>query len=68
MAFKASLGSDIVQSFKFTNYCKKPTTYIARVDKLGTKIQPVDPKAKGGKEAPVQVDFAVETPNQQVKL
>lgn len=57
MAFKASLGSDIVQSFKFTNYCKKPTTYIARIDKVGTKPVAIDPKAKGGKEAAVQVDF-----------
>lgn len=52
MAFKSALGSEITQSFKFTNYCKKPTTYVARIDKLGVKPVAIDPKAKGGKEAP----------------
>lgn len=60
MTFKSALGSDITQTFKFLNYCRKPTTYTCRVDKIGPNgkpIQsgPVDPKAKN---APlVQVDF-----------
>ncbi|EGR28756.1 hypothetical protein IMG5_169530, partial [Ichthyophthirius multifiliis] len=60
VTLKASLGSDITQTFKFTNFCKKQTTYICRVDKIGAKVQnPVDPKAK---LPPVQVDFSVEQP------
>lgn len=48
MTYKTSLGSDIIQSFKFQNYCRKPTVYTCRVDKIGAKnLAPVDPKAKG---------------------
>jgi hydrocephalus-inducing protein len=60
MSFKASLGSDIIQSFKFLNYCRKPTTYTCRVDKLGPGGKPASqqpggeavaaaPAGKGGK-------------------
>ena len=65
MHFKAALGSDIIQSFKFQNYCKKATSYNCRVEKLGPggkpiSSGPIDPKAKGGPIA--QVDFLLDTP------
>ena len=65
MHFKAALGAEITQKFKFTHYGKKPTTYSCRVEKLGQKNQqPVDPKAK---PAPVVSDFSVEAPTVQVQ-
>lgn len=61
MIFKASLGSEITQSFKFLNFCKKATIYACRVEKIGAKLNqpPPDPKAK---LLPVLVDFSVEVP------
>jgi hypothetical protein len=35
MNFKASLGSDVIQTFKFINYVRKPTTYTVRIEVLG---------------------------------
>lgn len=67
MSFKSSLGSDIIQTFKFQNYCRKPTIYQCRVDRIGPGGKAVasgvvvDPKAKGGPL--VQVDFSVDVPN-----
>lgn len=60
MAFKANLGSDISQTFKFNHFGKKSTTYNCRVEKIGQK-QPVnvDPKAK---QPVITTDFIVETP------
>jgi hydrocephalus-inducing protein len=34
MAFKTSLGNDQVQTFKFTHFLKKPTTYTIKVERL----------------------------------
>lgn len=58
MVMKASLGSDITQSFKFLNYCKTQTTYFCRVDKIGAPPVQIDPKAKG--QPQVLVDFIPE--------
>eukprot|EP01017_Pseudomicrothorax_dubius_P033312 TRINITY_DN4457_c0_g1_i4.p1 TRINITY_DN4457_c0_g1~~TRINITY_DN4457_c0_g1_i4.p1 ORF type:complete len:230 (-),score=61.18 TRINITY_DN4457_c0_g1_i4:110-760(-) len=61
MTFKANLGSDIVQVFKFVNYLRKPTVYTCRVDKPGAQKQG---QVEKGKEvrAPAQlVDFVPET-------
>lgn len=57
MNFKAALGGEITQKFKFIHYGKKASVYTCRVEKLGQKSQqPVDPKAK----APVIIsDFTV---------
>lgn len=57
LAFKANLGSDISQTFKFVHYGRKATTYNCRVEKLGQK-QPInaDPKAK---QPITQADFVV---------
>jgi hypothetical protein len=54
MTFKSPLGTELVQTFKFISYVKKPTTYTVRVDKVGSKTVVTDPKAKA---PPVQVDF-----------
>lgn len=35
--FKANLGSDTVQQFKFINYVRKPTTYQVRIEPLSDK-------------------------------
>jgi hypothetical protein len=57
MSFKANLGSEITQKFKFVHYGKKPTTYNCRVEKMGAKSQiPADPKAKAPS---VNSDFSV---------
>jgi hypothetical protein len=60
MSFKASLGAEITQKFKFIHYGKKQSIYTCKIEKLGQKSQiPVDPKLK----APVVVsDFSVEAP------
>ena len=64
MSFKSTLGSDIIQTFKFLNFCKKQTQYTCRVERLGPggkpiSSGPVDPKAK----APAQlVDFIIDVP------
>jgi hydrocephalus-inducing protein len=57
LAFKASLGSDISQTFKFIHYGRKPTTYACRVEKMGQK-QPTNPDPKA-KQPIVQTDFVV---------
>ena len=54
MLFKSPLGSDLIQTFKFNNYIKKPTVYTVKVEKIGGVKTIVDPKAK---VPPVQVDF-----------
>lgn len=54
MTFKTPLCSDIVQTFKFINYLRRPTTYTVRVEKAGTKITTINPKDK---IPPAQVDF-----------
>ena len=36
MAFKCSLGSDLVQAFKFTHYLKKQTNYTVKIERLDT--------------------------------
>jgi len=48
------LGTEIVQTFKFTNYLKKATSYLCRVEKLGAPKN-LDPKAKGA-----QTDFTLD--------
>lgn len=35
MSFKTTLGTEIIQTFKFINYLKKPTNYVCRIEKLG---------------------------------
>eukprot|EP01016_Furgasonia_blochmanni_P052859 TRINITY_DN8472_c0_g1_i18.p1 TRINITY_DN8472_c0_g1~~TRINITY_DN8472_c0_g1_i18.p1 ORF type:complete len:437 (+),score=114.92 TRINITY_DN8472_c0_g1_i18:49-1311(+) len=63
MTFKAALGGDIVQQFKFTNYVKKPTAYTCRVEKLGgVKSQtPITTTKPGDKGAPAALtDFSTE--------
>jgi len=54
--FKASLGSDIVQTFKFMNYVKKQTAYTVRIEKIGAKIA----ASKDPKLPPI--DFTVDNP------
>jgi len=54
MTFKSPLGNELVQTFKFINYLKKPTVYSVRVEKVGGQKAPVDSKQKA---PPVQVDF-----------
>jgi len=44
--FKTTLGNEIVQTFKFVNYLRKPTSYLCRVEKVGAPKN-LDPKAKG---------------------
>jgi hypothetical protein len=56
MYFKASLGSDIVQTFKFMNYVKKPTAYTVRIEPLGGTAN-VAAGGKGAKQ--VAGDFSV---------
>ncbi len=50
LTFKTTLGQEIVQTFKFINYLRKPTTYTCKIESLdGTvNVAPVDPKSKGG--------------------
>ena len=65
MNFKANLGGEVTQKFKFTHYGKKPTTYSCRIEKMGQKSQvPVDPKAK---PPPATTDFSVENPTINVQ-
>jgi len=45
MAFKTTLGTEIVQTFKFINYLKKPTSYFCKIEKQG-QAKNLDPKAK----------------------
>lgn len=62
MTFKTSLGSDLIQTFKFINYLRKQTTYACRVEKIGGA-----PKVANAKEDPkkavVQTDFLLDNPN-----
>ena len=48
------LGTEIVQTFKFMNFLKKPTSYFCKVEKLGAPKN-LDPKAKGA-----QTDFQLD--------
>ena len=34
MEFKCSLGNDLVQSFKFVHYMKKPTNYAVKIERM----------------------------------
>jgi hydrocephalus-inducing protein len=63
LTFKTTLGQEIVQTFKFINYLRKPTTYTCKVEPLdGTvSVAPVDPKAKG--TVVPTGDFIIEQPN-----
>jgi len=62
--FKVALGSDITQSFKFVNFCKKQTVYTCKIDKIGSRQQSIatDPKAKAPQQSAPQTDFACEVP------
>ena len=56
LQFKASLGSDIVQTFKFMNYVKKATAYSVRIEKIGAKVA-------AGKDIKLPpIDFTVDIP------
>lgn len=46
MNFKAALGGETSQKFKFVHFGKKQSVYTCKVEKLGQKTIPVDPKAK----------------------
>lgn len=64
MVFKAPLGTDLVQKFKFPHFLKKQTAYAIKIEKFGGGSQ-----ATGGakdKAAPNQVDFIPETANVNV--
>lgn len=54
LSFKTTLGTEIIQTFKFNNYLKKPTSYMCRIEKLGL-AKNADPKAKGA-----QSDFILD--------
>lgn len=47
MSFKANLGSDIVQTYKFTSYMKKPTNYTVKMEMLGAQPVVTGKGAKG---------------------
>ena len=53
MTFKSPLGNELVQTFKFINFIKKPTVYNVKVEKIG-QVKSTNPKEKA---PPVQVDF-----------
>ena len=58
MVFKAPLGTDLVQKFKFPHFLKKQTPYTIKVERFGPS------QSTGGakdKAAPNQVDFIPET-------
>lgn len=60
MIFKASLGTDVVQNFKFTHYLKKPVDYQCKIEKLGAK--PVIESKPTDKKAVSTLDFALDNP------
>merc|ERR1719316_1343660 len=41
MTFKAPLGGDVVETFKFLHYARKPATYSARIDQAPGRKGPV---------------------------
>jgi hydrocephalus-inducing protein len=45
MTFKTTLGTEIVQTFKFINFLKKATSYFCKIEKQGA-VKNLDPKAK----------------------
>ena len=55
MSFKTTLGTEIVQTFKFINFLKKPTSYFCKIEKVGA-AKNLDPKAKA-----VLTDFILDT-------
>lgn len=57
LTFKTTLATEIIQTFKFLNYLKKPAQYTVKMERLGQPYQ------KQQKEQKVQsIDFSLENP------
>jgi len=61
MIFKTSLGTDVVQNFKFTHYLKKATDYQCKIEKIGGGVKPVESKPSD-KKSLVPIDFTIDNP------
>ena len=59
--FKTSLGTDILQNFKFTHYLKKAADYQCKVEKIGGGVKPVESKPSD-KKSVVPIDFTIDNP------